>query len=74
MSIVWCYFLGPRRIALAAEEFWQHSVIREIASVPKQTVGKVYLSGRGGKAKFNIFNLLRGLPLVDDTQCKTRPA
>lgn len=41
MSIVWCYFLGPRRIALAAEEFWQHSVIREIASVPKQTVGKV---------------------------------
>lgn len=33
MSIVRCYFLGLQRIASAAEEVWQQSVIPEIASV-----------------------------------------
>ena len=52
-----CYFLGPHRIALAAEEVWQHSVIREIASVPKQTVGKVSTYQEGVERRNLTFQL-----------------
>jgi len=63
MSIVWCYFLGPHRIALAAEEVWQHSVIREIASVPKQTVGKVSTYQEGVKGEIQHFQLAERVAL-----------
>lgn len=58
MSNVCCYFLGPHRIASAAEEVWQHSIIRECPGSITNCWKSVYLSGRGGwKGEIQQFQL-----------------